>query len=661
MLYSPAKRHDALTALTSLSLACLTLLTACGGGSGTPVVATAPNAPSGAASAPATALAGTVAVGAPITNGKLRVLDANGAVVAADVAIDANGKYANVTLTGPAPYRIEACGYAGANYLCVYSVAAEGGTANVTPLTTATVLLASGQQPDALMSGTAASLTTANVAAAQAQLRTGLAGVLTGAGVSGSIDFVSADLTAGSRTGYDGVLDAIGVSVGQDAKPFVQITPRLGQGNLYLEQGSTSGTVTNTASAGSLNLAGLETLFRNMSEALASASACSSTATGIARSLAAQVRMSMGDGDGAQGSAQVAEGLCGFFASGEDGKTPMWGAKLLSPTLGRCDLSGSAPVCAVSFVMQSAEGDVQALGGGMGVTQEGGVWKFAGDLLPIEIHASAKAQRSQRIDTATPVYQYDRALAFEVAAVSGLACAKVSQKNADGAAVTIGYYKRHPGATGQRRLALWTADGQGWGPSLDPLVGATRSADDSWIGLPEGTEGDAVIRNFYRGGRSVNVALYSDGACSTPFAIGGKSSFEVDVDGVPPVWASMPALPWPELDTASQGALRNLAIDAGTNASLTAAWSFARGPLGINGTTVCASRADCGQGGSGRLGESQLRPSARGTTVTLHNGGNAVGKDDQKTLALYGRNGEGVDLQSNYSSCPASAAGESCH
>lgn len=662
MQHTTATRLRATTALTSLSLACLALLAACGGGSSGTTTATAPSTPSGAASAPvATKLGGTVAVGAPITNGKLRVLDANGAVVVQDVAIDANGKYADVALTGPAPYRIEACGYAGPNYLCVYSVASGAGTANVTPLTTATVLLAAGAAPDSLMTGTANALTTASVATAQAQLRTGLGSVLASAGVSGSIDFVSADLAAGSRTGYDGVLDAVGVNVGQDAKPFVQITPRIGTGNLYLEQGATSGTVTAASGAATLQLGGLETLFKNMSDAFASASACSNANTGILKYLAPQARMGLGDGDVTEGAANVAAGLCQFFASGEDGHTPMWGAKLVSPVLGRCDLGGTAPVCAVSFALQDPSGGVQQLGQGMAVTQEAGVWKFVGDTMPIQIHASAKAQRTKRIDTASPVYGYDRALAFEVAAVSGLACAKVSQKNADGVATTIAYYKRHPGATGQRALALWTADGVSWGASLNPTAGATRNADDTWLALPEGTAGDAVIRNFYRGGRSVNVALYGDAACSVPFTIGGKTSFDVDVDGVPPVWAAMENLPWPELDGASVAALRNLAVDAGGNGSLAVAWTFARGPLGVNGATVCGSRATCGQGGAGRLGEASLRPSSRNATVSLHNDGTAVGKDDDKTFALYGRNGEGVDLQSNYGSCPSSPAAESCH
>lgn len=662
MLHSSAMRHGALTALTSLSLAITALLSACGGGSSAsaPVAAAAPAAPASAASAPAKALGGTVAVGAPITSGKLRVLDATGAVVAADVTIDANGKYANVTLTGPAPYRIEACGYAGPNYLCVYSVADEGGTANVTPLTTATVLLAAGKAPDSLMTGTATTLTTDTVATAQTQLRTSLASVLTSAGISSSINFVSADLTAGSRTGHDGVLDAIGVSVGQDAKPFVQITPRIGTGNLYLEQGSTSGTVTASSSAGTLKLGELETLFKRMSDAFASASACSNANTGIGQFLATQARMSLGDGDITEGKDKVAAGLCGFFASGEDGQTPMWGAKLLSPTLGRCDLSGAAPVCAVSLVMQGPDGDVHPLGQGMAVTQEGGVWKFVGDTSPIEIHASARAQRTKRIDTATPVYDYNRALSFDIAAASGLACAKVSQKNADGATVPIAFYKRHPGSS-THRLSLWTTDGMGWGASLDPAVGATRSGDDTWLALPEGAVGDAVIRNFYRGGRSVNVTTYSNTACSTPLVIGGKSSFDVDVDGVPPVWAAMETLPWPELDTTSQTALRDLAVAAGADGSLNAAWTFARGPLGVDGATVCASRDTCGEGGTGRLGEKQLRPSARTATVSLRNRGEAVGRDAQKTFALYGRNGEGVGLQSNYSSCPSSAAGEPCH
>ena len=642
---APANAAARLSGLSAVSFACL--LAACGGGSS-------------GVTPPAATLSGTVAVGAPITNGKLRVLDATGSVVVADVAIDADGNYANITLTGPAPYRIEACGYAGPNYKCIYSVANGAGTANVTPLTTATVLLAAGQSPDALMNGAAPALTSTSIASAQTQLREGLASVLSSAGVSGTFDFISGSLSAGSRTGYDAVLDAVGVSTGQDAQPFVQITPRLGSGNLYLEQGSSSGTVIAAAGAATLQLSGLETLFRDMSTSMASATACASSSIGLGRSLAAAAQLSIG-GPPAQGPAQVAGALCGFFAIGDDGNSPMWGSRLLSPTLGRCDLSGVAPVCGVSFVVQSPAGHVMPVGNGMGVTQEAGVWKFLGDLLPISIQASARAQRSRRIDTPTPVFDYGRALAFEVAAVPGLACAKVSQRNAGGSAVTIGFFKPHPGATDQQSLALWTADGVSWGAGMNPLVGATRSADDTWIPLPQGTDGDAVVRNFYRGGRSVTVSLFSNPGCSTAFSIGGKSEFEVDVEGVPPVWAEIANLPWPELDNSSQAALRSLAIAGGGSGSLLASWSYPRAPLGLDSATVCGSLAECGQGGNGRIGEKSLSPSSRGATVTLQNRGSSIGADDPKTLALFGRSGDGVGLQSNYSSCPAVvAANESC-
>lgn len=654
MRLASTNRLDLLTAALVASGA---LISGCGGGSSTTVTTVPPPEVT-----PSSTLSGTVAVGAPITDGRLRIIDSTGAVVASDIAIDADGHYAAITLTGTAPYRLEACGYAGANYQCGYSVASAaavaGGTANVTPLTTATVLLATGQSPEALMIGAAPTLTEASIGSAQDQLRTGLASVLASAGVSASIDFVSAALTAGSRSGYDGVLDAIGVSLGQDSNAFVQITPRLGTGNLYLEQGQSSGTVTSSTSASSLSLSGLETLFQNLNTALASASACTAEATGIRRSIATSAQLAMGNNTAA-GSSQVAEALCGLFASGDDGNSPMWGSRLLSPTLGHCDLAGSAPVCAISFVIQGLDGGVQPVGTGLGVTQEAGVWKFMGDLLPIQIEANARAQRTVRVDTATPIVGYDRALAFEIGAVPGLACAKISQPLADGSQATVGFYKRHPGASGQERLSLWSSNG--FGASLDPLVGGTRSADDTWIILPQGDAGDAVVRNFYRGGRTVTVSLYGDGDCSAPFMVAGKSSFDVDVSSVPPVWSAMPSLPWPELDAATAAALRGLAIDAGASASLAAGWTFPHGPLGLDGATTCGSRAECGDGGTGRIGERAVRPGATSALVDLHNTGPAIAADADKTFSLYGRNGEGIGMQSNFSSCPASPAGEGCH
>ncbi|MET0208070.1 MAG: hypothetical protein ABW220_03465, partial [Burkholderiaceae bacterium] len=587
-------------------------------------------------------------------------LDAAGAVVASDVAIDADGRYENVTLTGAAPWRIEACGHAGPNYLCVYSVAGAAGTANVTPLTTATVLLAANQAPDALMSGTAPALTANSVEAAQTQLRNSLSSVLSGAGVSGAFDFVSGALAAGSRTAYDAVLDAVGVNVGPDAQPFVQITPRLGSGNLYLEQGTSTGTVTAAAGASSIDLSGLETLFRDMSTAIGSAGACTAPATGLRRSLAANAQMSIDGPTPIAGAANVEQALCGFFAD-FDGGGPMWGARFLSPTLGRCDLSGAAPVCAVSFVLGLPDGGVMPVGNGMGVTQEAGVWKFQGDLLPISINADARAQRTRRVDGGESFLDYNRAFAFDIAAVPGLACARVAQRNAAGTVVPMAFFKLHPGATDQHRLALWTTDGFGNSPSVNPLVGTTRSGDDTWVAVPDGSTGDDVIRNFYRGGRSVTISLYSDANCSVAHAIGGKSEYEVDVDGVPPLWAEMENLPWPELTAATRTALGALSLGSNADGTLDVGWAYARGPLGVNGVSVCGDRATCGQGGAGRLGERDVRASVVSAAIELHNGGPALEPASSKMVSIHGRNGEGVSMQSNYTSCPATPSGQRCN
>jgi hypothetical protein len=646
-------------ALTLTMAGALLVIAGCGGG-GEGNSGAAPTASSGtpsAASQGATTLGGTVAVGAPITNGLLRIVDADGKVVAANVPIDAQGRYAGITLSGPAPYRIEACGYAGANYLCVHSVAQGPGTANATPLTSATLLLASGQRPEDLMAGSATGLDSGKVAAAQTQLRAGLAPVLADAGVGSTLDFVTGALDAGSRTGHDRVLDAVGVTTGQDAKPFVQITPRLGQGNLYLEQGSTTGSVSVDRGAATVSLAGLETLFQRMSDAMASRSACLSSSTGIAATLASNARMRMDDDLAVQGVAAVAAGLCGFF-EGNGSESPLWGARLMSPTLGRCDFSGPAPLCRVGFALHRPDGSVERVGANLGVTLEGGQWRFYGDADPIQLYASARVQRDVRIDGDSPVTRYSRALAFEVPALPGLACARVSQRDADGRAVTVALYKRH-GAS-PRRLSLWTRDGNGNTPSSNPALGALRSADDTWVPLPDGAEGDGVVRNFFRGGRTVSFALFGDTACAIPLAIDGRSEFEVEVEGVPPVAAALEAMPWPALDAGTAAALRSLAMAPGASTRFEARWSFPRGPMGIQEATLCTAR-ECGDGGSGRAGQARVRGGATAATIAAtHGGAVAVAADGVKMLSLYGRDGQGLGVQSNHVSCPGVPANEVC-
>lgn len=647
----PATAHRA----SSVALAAtLCLLAACGGGStesATPAPVAPPAAPTG--------LSGSVAVGAPMTGATLRVLDARGQVVAENVAVAADGSYTIGTLGGTPPYRIEACGHAGPTYQCLHSVVAAAGTAHVTPLTTAVAMLASGLTPAELMAGTASAPAASAVSAAQDQLRTALAPVLDG-NVPAGFDFATGALQAGSRTGYDRVLDAIGVNTGVDGRPFVQVTPRLGSGNLYLEPGSAaSGQITPAAGAAGLDLRGLNGLFDRINAAIASAAACQAASGGLAAAVATDARLTMGR-TVIEGRAALAQAFCQVFA--EEG---LLGARFSSPVLGRCDMTRATPVCRVSFgVQRPGSSEVQSLGVALGVSVENGQWFLRGDADELPIHVAANAQRSQRIDGDAVVNRYERALAIEVPALPGLACALATQRDAAGNAVPIAYLKPMAGADELERLSIWrpTAQSGADAVSLNPGSGALRNQDDTWLMLPEGEAGDAVARNFFRGGRSVQVALFADAACSAPFEVGGRSRFEVEIDGAPPVWSAMPGLPWPELTAAARATLSGLALAAGATRDLDLAWTYPRGAAGFGEASLCVlDPAQCGQGGDGRIAEARLAGGAAALRLALRNGAAGVAAGDYKSLALFGRLGDGTGIQANFKACSGRPAGEVCH
>jgi len=628
----------------SLGVATLALLSACGGGSdaGTPPVTPPPVTP--------THLTGTAAVGAPMTQGKLRVLDATGAVVAHDVTINADGTYDAGLLTGTGPWRVEACGYTGANYGCIYSVAQAVGTANVTPLTTAMITLATGQTPETLMADGGSAPSAAALTAAQTQLQTGLASTLSDAGVAANFDFTTGSLAAGTRSGYDRILDAVNVTTGTDDGAFVQVTPRLGDGNLYLTTGTTTGTITTAAGAAQLPLGSLETLFTKMTAAMASESSCADANIGIATVIASDARM-----QGLSGGANVSAGLCQFFGHGDGGSGAMWGARFLSPTLGKCDLSGSAPLCAVSFALQYTDGGVENVGDGMGVVYRDNHWQFYGSLLPVEIYANAAVQRGLRVDDPTAPVQYSRALQFDIARTDGIACARIDMQ--DDAQTTIAIYKVY--SQDSERMSLWTTDGFGNSASTDPNAGTLRGGDDTWMQLPQGTEGDEVIRRFYRAGRTVNVSLFSDAACSAPVAVDGKTVLAVNVAGMAPVASALPTLPWGTLTDDTIASLETLALDGGHAGNFSGAWTFADGITGFEQTTFCTS-GSCGDGEAARLGDTRIRPGARSAVTPLLAPATHILAGDFKMYILGGRDATGMNIESSFFSCTSQAAGQMC-
>ena len=177
--------------------------------------------------------------------------------------------------------------------------------------------------------------------------------------------------------------------------------------------------------------------------------------------------------------------------------------------------------------------------------------------------------------------------------------------------------------------------------------------------LPDGDDGDAVIRGFYRSGRTIDVALYSDAACSTPAVVQGKSSFPVDIAGMPPVQSALASLAWGTLTPATVTALETFAADSGSAGSFTAAWTFADGVTGFDENTFCAA-GDCGDGSDSRRGQVRIRPSARSGVTPLHASSSAIAAGDYKMFTLGGRDASGMNVESSFFSCTAQPAGQMC-
>lgn len=181
-------------------------LSACGGGGGggdpAPVVA-APTV---------TTFKGTAATGAAMANAAVSIscVSGNGSTTTS-----ATGTYTKDIASVTLPCALRAASADGKTALySVTTVTPTGGntqTANITPLTQLVVASLTGGDPATFFNnfsaGTASSVTAANVATAQ----TSVLNTLTQAGINtaGVTDLVAGPITAGSHSGYDGVLDAV--------------------------------------------------------------------------------------------------------------------------------------------------------------------------------------------------------------------------------------------------------------------------------------------------------------------------------------------------------------------------------------------------------------------------------------------------------------------
>ncbi|MFG6467671.1 hypothetical protein ACG01O_13685 [Roseateles sp. BYS87W] len=595
-----------------------------------------------------------MAAGLALNGATVRVLDTTGKVVASGRSVTAaTGAYGPITLTGTGTFRVEACGTVGDKPLCVWALTNAGGTVNLTPLTSAVAVLASGQGPETLMSD-ALSVSDTSLIAAQSWLRLALAPAFSDAGLASDFNVMTGVVAPGTHTGHDRVLDTVGVGLGADTKGFVTLEGRMGGGQAYLEPANTLGSLQFAPAAANLDLPGLDTLFSRMALAVANSATCQS---GLAAVFDSAARSSLDPTSlTSSGAVEAAQLIClrmgGVLGDGE----VLFGGKLLPTTLGRCDFSGTDPVCRVNLMFQTSKGFQRALGVEQVAVKRAAGWLFLGNRLEVQATATARLVLTRRVDSlANDSYSRYLDVAIPAINVSGgaaLQCARVSQKDSSGADVPLGLFKR----AGGNYLSLWSASAGDPTPSLDPASGATRGSNVVALPLASGTAGDAVVRNFVRNGRALKVELFADTVCSTPLNGLDGASVSIDVAGLLPLAStSQTGQPWPALAAAATTALVGLKGSAGGKLTFAPTWTLPRASLAVNRAQLCTDKA-C----TSKLADLELAAGATTAAFAPTLGGTALNASDYKLLRITGRMPDGLVLQLDSQSCSAQGSGLGC-
>ena len=225
-------------ALTScLALLCVWLLTACGGGGSSSVDASAgsaagaavPAAPAASAPAPAPTptvvrLSGVAALGAPMSDATVRVVDATGQVVGTTTTHPADGSYAVTLKPSLAPLMVQASGTdsTGQPLVLHSAVSALAATsfANITPLSEAVVALALGGDPKPVFSNAAttpsALAALLSLSASQDLVKTLVKTNLSDAKVGDAkkLDLLADAAFKANKTGVDLALETVALSYG---------------------------------------------------------------------------------------------------------------------------------------------------------------------------------------------------------------------------------------------------------------------------------------------------------------------------------------------------------------------------------------------------------------------------------------------------------------
>ena len=629
--------------------AAVILLGGCGGGSSNPA-ATAPASvappPVVVAPAPVTTLAGTVAVGAPMLNATVTVKDANGVTRTAAAASD--GSYSGLSTAGlVAPFSVQACGLVDGNYTCLYSVVAQAGTANVTPLTHATVALALGSDPAGVFAATAptAPPSAADMDAQKSKLKATLANLLAKAGIT-DIDFATTPFSA-DRTGMDKVLDSIKVSSGIDgatSKAFVQMEGKIGAGNVFLNKDAAAAVALPVATGADVDLKGISTIFvKGMSFAISAPD----QATCVSRMNGANIfddSFSLEIDKGVVATKTTAAAMICQFA--DMGK--LLGGGVANPVLRDCDFTSDVnrKICTVGFTLVNGEASFD--GAELSVVLRPGIdWKLIGNDSPYRIHIGAAVQRMVRVDlpatAANNAPMYTRALTFDIngsdgVSATGIRAAKVYQRDLDGSG-----WELTPLVT----LTLTDACIAQLQPNTTARLGL-GSCGSSWLSLGDtgdtataAARGDMLIDNFYKRGRKVKVELFNNvAATGVPIVVIKR------VDGLPPKAAALAGFPWLEVDAATKTAL--VALD-GTAATFNVAWT--KNPtVSAKDVSLCIAGNCQGAGSAGH--ESIINGHASQLIALVNKPTSAAAF---KSIGLYGRTADQLGVATNYVSCGGAA------
>jgi len=226
-----------------LAVPMLLALAACGGGGSDSTPTTPPTST-------ALSLSGTVATGAALAGATVSVSCASGS---GSATTSASGTYSFSLTTGSLPCVLTAT--SADSSIVLHSVAAGTGSgdasSNITPLSELLVAQLAGTDPADFVAGFNSSTTISSSSAAAAQTTVLQALSAAGLDTSSVTDILAGSITAGSGSGYDGVLDSLQVKLADAGTDLAALTSTVASASTAGSNTSTSTVSTLLATANS--------------------------------------------------------------------------------------------------------------------------------------------------------------------------------------------------------------------------------------------------------------------------------------------------------------------------------------------------------------------------------------------------------------------------